>query len=450
MAPKSEFPRIVLVKSINRDCVQPLRDRIGKYTHIQSFNGILLDGLDISDVTSIIQSYSHMSYIQLVVRYVHPLTTETNTVGITGNMAIPPTPVTPQPQDIKPAADRINPLNETLPIPLMILGDMRQLCKELFKCLSVSDGDSLVGSGVGARETTTTTEPLPARSSSASLHVPTRNTRSETSNSSYDSDALFQSDKYITRSSISRTLFNNSNLSSPITPIRVPQNPPYVRQPTYPSIEKRYILNMLRPEMDDRKLNHLFLRPSGIYLIVVSMEEIYCDPVIQFENLSFYIRMVQTYVPPRGTKRIMIVGISDGPIRNEQESDSLSHLEGAIHESNFHHVHNKRDGTSVILFDRQNVKASLENLCQNISKCVDVMMNRTWHMDPPFFKTVFQPFTGLTDVLSSLNKNQDVTMSSDSLLSLYDYADPNYFDTLAAYSSACISVTERCKLSLEA
>lgn len=76
MPSRSCFPCITLVESLADNCIPVLRDCVGKYTHIQSFNGILLDGLGISDVTRIIKTSAQMSYVQLTVRHAFPQTLE--------------------------------------------------------------------------------------------------------------------------------------------------------------------------------------------------------------------------------------------------------------------------------------------------------------------------------------------------------------------------------------
>ena len=136
MSPDSEFPRIVLIKSFGNECVEDVRLKLGRYTHIQSYNGIFLDGMDIKDVTAIFQSMrSPIAY--LTVRYIHPSQSATPTRHRT---------ITPI---CKPEAPRLDPLmGEELPIPLYILGDIHSHCKKLFELLKeeaaspVSDSSS--------------------------------------------------------------------------------------------------------------------------------------------------------------------------------------------------------------------------------------------------------------------------------------------------------------------
>ncbi len=456
MAPKSNFPRIILVKSISNDCMKAVREKVGKYTHIQSYNGILLDGLDISAVTSIIQATAHSPYLQLVVRYVHPTKSDTNTTGLLPNIPNVPTPMTPNHHRMP--ADRIDPEKETLPIPLMIFGDIYKHCQELFKHLSspsspppfdiTSTGSSEMISShpanvLRSNSTNSSTLLVPGQSNTTCKSEASFSSSHESREGSSDvaeHNPLLQSDRYVVRSSVSQMIFNTPFLSSPMTPIRTPHPPADSSQiPDYPHVEKQYILNMFTHSMD-RMLSHLYLRESGLYLVVVSLEAMIDDPLIQYENLSFWLRLVQTYVKPSLIRRVMIVAMCDGTMNSsKEECECLEHLEGALQDE-FHHIYIKKGGGSVILFDRTNPKSSVENLCSCINKCMDVVMNRTFFMNPSFFKIVFQPFTGLTDVLSGISSSSETTMSADRLLSLYKYTDPNYFDTLAAYSSACISV----------
>lgn len=458
MANKSLFPRIVLVKSLSDDCVPALTECIGKYTHIQSFNGILLDGLSIADATAIFQSAINMPSVQLVVRYVHPIKMPPGvTPGLIGGlMTTMSTPVSPIAEKL--LADRIDPKCETLPIPLMILGDIHISCRELFKRLSGSlddsvsllsatdnDFDSQVSARSGSNSNTLEHSTLVASggAGATTLRVP-RPTRSETSASSCEvsdvgptDSSHFQSDKYVRRLSVSRGLFNNCGLSSPsATPVRIAGNPPYFRQITYPSVDKRYVLNMFTQEMD-RKFVHLFLRQSGIYLVVVSLEDVVADPIIQFENLSFWLRLVQTYVSPPGIKRVIIVGMTDGQMNGEEEQECLANLEGAIKEAEFPHVFFK-DNTSVIHFNRSTPKVSVDHLCSAIGKCMDAVMQRAFHFNKEFYDHVFQPFTGLTNILLQMNRSLETVVSADNLLSIYKYCDDNYFNTLAAHSAALV------------
>lgn len=436
MAQKSHYPRIVVVKSFNPDCLDQLKTQIGKYTHIQSYNGVLLDGLDISTVSSIIQA-SHLNKIQLVVRYIHPITNLTNTDGLTTGITTLTTPSTP--------AERMDQPKETLPIQLTILGNVLTQRKELFRHLS-TPFDS--GSSVQFTMNRSSIDSTPTKGSETYLRVPSQTAKSETSGSgcdSYESSdfsndyaALSWSDKYVHRAFVPPELFSNSssttttsNLTSPVTPARASNS------------DKQYIITMFTHEMD-RRFVHLFLRQSGIYIVTVSLSAMIDDPQIQFENLLYWIRLVQGYVEPYGIKRIIIVGMKDTPLNTDKELTCLDNLRGAILEAEYHNVY-KNHGSPIVLFDPDKVRSSLNVLCQAISRCMELMMSRAWYMDRPFFKNVFQPFTSLNRVLCNLVFSKDITMSADSMLSISKNTDPNYFDVLASFSTAAISLMQNCK-----
>ena len=144
MSPDSEFSQIILIKSFNSECAEDVKSRLGKDTHIQSYNGVFLDGMDIKDVTAIFQSM-RSPIVYLTVRYFHP-----------SQSAMPRqqranTPI------CKPEAPQLDPLRgEELPIPLYILGDIHSHCKKLFELLkeeavstvSDSSSSSVAGGGV--------------------------------------------------------------------------------------------------------------------------------------------------------------------------------------------------------------------------------------------------------------------------------------------------------------
>ena len=71
MAEGAPFERIVLINSVNSSDFQyEFLRRVGRYTHIQSINGILLDGLSIEKVTDVFRKLPEF-HVQLMVRYVH-------------------------------------------------------------------------------------------------------------------------------------------------------------------------------------------------------------------------------------------------------------------------------------------------------------------------------------------------------------------------------------------
>ena len=125
MSPDSEFPRIVLVKSIidKSHNVKVFKQKgLVRHTHIQSYNGIFLDGMNITEANRIFRSQQNSPVAHLMIRYIHPVSSH-----ISAQQRNSPS---------KPKAPRLDPLSgECLPIPLYILGDNYPLCKKLFDLL---------------------------------------------------------------------------------------------------------------------------------------------------------------------------------------------------------------------------------------------------------------------------------------------------------------------------
>ncbi len=457
MTQKSVYPRVVLIKSFNPDCSQHLKSQLGRYTHIQSYNGVLLDGLDINEVSAIIQSSSHLNKIQLVVRYIHPVTTATSSLGLVQDIPGVGTPITPA---------SVDPIKETLPIQLVILGNVLKQCKELFKHFSTPPTDLNRSSAYSSNSSHWKTEEGVMRSMSTPTHsttsktselsflrLPSQSNRSETSGSgceSYDSSdfnndymALARSDKYVERAFVPSFLFNSCPSSS--AGVGSTLSSPGGASVRPPNSDKQYIVNMFTRHMD-RRCVHLFLRQCGIYIVTFSCSAMHDDPQIQFENLLYWIRLVQGYVTPNGIKRIIVVGMKDIDMNTQEEHASLKCLRDAIQEADFSNLYMTKQKNPIIMFDPLNLQRSLGDLCGAITRCMDLMMGRAWHMDKPFYSSVFQPFSYLNEVLCYISCSQQITMSPDAMLTTYKNSDPNFFDTLAAYSTASISLTQNCKL----
>lgn len=135
MSPDSEFRRIVLIKSIsdkNHNIKIFKQKGLVEHTHIQSYNGIFLDGMDISEATRIFHSQQRSPVAHLMIRYIHPL----SSTQIPAQQPDSPS---------KPKAPTLNPLSEEcLPIPLYILGDNYLCCKKLFDLLKEGSSCSIM------------------------------------------------------------------------------------------------------------------------------------------------------------------------------------------------------------------------------------------------------------------------------------------------------------------
>ena len=212
--------------------------------------------------------------------------------------------------------------------------------------------------------------------------------------------------------------------------------------------KKRYILQLPQKNLN-RDFTHIFFRRSGIFLITVSLADSMGDPLIQFENLCYWLRQVQTYVGPETIKRIIIVGVHDtvpGDIARLNKINSfIAKLNLAIRENEFKQIMEISRERMTLSFNLSAPEESIRDLCRCINKCMDVMIERAWHYEKEFCTSTFQPFTQLGTVLSKVASINSIVASSQDLEGCYNYTDPNYKKTLANYSQACISPDGECK-----
>ncbi len=248
-------------------------------------------------------------------------------------------------------------------------------------------------------------------------------------------------DSVLSSLSLERATFPNGN-SHPVGIVRQASTAP-------PTGKKRYILQLPQKNLN-RHFTHIFFRRSGIFLITVGLVEMMGDPLIQFENLCYWLRQVQTYVGPENVKRIIIVGVHDtlpGDLARLNKIDSfIRKLNQAIRENEFKQIMEISRERMTLPFNLSAPEESIKDLCKCINKCMDVMIERAWCYEKHgFFASTFQPFTQLGSVLSKVASINSIVSSSQDLAGCYIYEDKNYKKTLANYSQSCINPEGECK-----
>ena len=214
--------------------------------------------------------------------------------------------------------------------------------------------------------------------------------------------------------------------------------------------KKRYILHLPRQKLD-QSFTHIFFRRSGIYLITVGLMEMMGDPLIQFENLCYWLRQVQTYVGPENVKRIIIVGVHDATPGDSARLTKIekftSRLERAIREADFKQIMEISREKLIITYNLQTPEASTKLLCQCINNCMNVMIERVWcyEQSSGFFEQTFQPFTQLSSVAGKVSGMKSIVANSADIEDCYNYSDKNYKKTLAIYCLACINPEGECE-----
>ena len=268
---------------------------------------------------------------------------------------------------------------------------------------------------------------------------------------------LSQSDDSFNRALLSPQLYENV---PPLTFDRTPSFPGNgVMHPTGlarqssrapPTGSKRYILQLPHKNLD-RRFTHIFFRRSGIYLITVGLGEMMGDPLIQFENLCYWLRQVQTYVGPEYVKRILIVGVHETNPgdrgRLEKIKSFILKLDQAIREADSkQQIMEISRKMSIISFNLSTAAESIRLLCQCVNNCMDVMIERIWcYENTGVFKTMFDPFTQLSNIAAKISGIKAVVATTKDIEDCYNYSDPDFKETLANYAPACISTEGDCK-----
>ena len=215
-----------------------------------------------------------------------------------------------------------------------------------------------------------------------------------------------------------------------------------------PTGKKHYILQLPQKNLN-RHFTHITFRRSGIFLLTVGLVEMMGDPLIQFENLCYWLRQVQTYVGPENVKRIIIVGVHDtlpGDLARLSKIDLfIWKLNQAIRENEFKQIMEISRERMTLPFNLSAPEESIKDLCRCINKCMDVMIERAWCYEKKFFESTFQPFTQLGNVLTKVASINSIVANSQDLEGCYNYEDKNYKKTLANYSQSCINPDGECK-----
>lgn len=504
MAEGAPFSRIVLINSISREFAYEFYSRVGRYTHIQSINGILLDGLDIEKVTDVFKKVPD-HHIQMMVRYVH--LGEQDKIGGQGNVPHPDSPLRelPRRQSMisQPDGSRHKPVHQThsdnetqlLPIPIFILGDNYSLCKELFKVLS-DDGpstpeerklslsetpsknnDSFFAHGTSGKRNLPPSRSVsvPCDTSSKSNNHPPYLFSNSTDNIPEETElqkesetfpvrlrtssfkGISSSDKYMTRTEVPMSKFENlpafNESTESIRPsLNTPLSPSghHHRRDSLPFLPKiQYVLNL--PSLDlDRHTTHLYFKTSGIYLVVVGLEDLVENPLCQNENLSYWINLVHTYVSPE-LKRMFVVGMYKRSMITQRyvlaSVKILNRLLATYRQTV--RIPFEEQGY-VYLFDLENRSSECGFLCSSILNCTRLFCESAFYFAEDVYASIFAPFNKFHKIAMDIALNYDHQIMESKyamgqrLKGLYGHhhhlhLPPGYFETLSAYSPTRIS-----------
>lgn len=480
MSHESTFSRVVLIKSFNNDCLPELQSKLGKYTHIQFVNGVFLDGLSIDKVTEIFRIVPQ-NRIQLLVRYIHPRQRRLL-------QALPNRSSTYQATKVEPNR-KGSEGTDVLPMPLYILGDNYMLQRELFQRLKneESPSSSIILSSPNSSTplliSPSPTVPIRSLSVAHAMTGPEKFYRQQSEPSPISTaDIDILSPLTTVKKGVTQMRTKKPPLSSILPPefteteefveraavppsrFKVETNflpdfdsteeaaqslnfpPPRMKRygSTHPDIgSPQYVLHMLKQSVD-RSLSHLFLKPNGIYLIAIGLEDIVDDPLIQYENLFFWLRLIHSHVKPTEIRRIIVVGMySKSNLQGGEEAkiiQCVEHLNTAIRDQMKQNYRLPvRESGYVFICDLDSPN-DLLYLCGCIRMCVEVFIDQAWYFQRKFFDSVFMPFESYKRVCAEVirqSKNK-VVLRRSKIERLYQQRSEipsNFWKTLNIYSS---------------
>ena len=516
MAPDSPFGTITLTKP---ESIGVFNDKLGPHTHIQSVNGILLDGK--GKVAEIFKCLTHPR-MQLMVRLIH-------SVDISKLRQLPNRPSIPIDSPSSPEYPS-NITSEVLPTPLYLLGDNFSFQNEMFELLSskhplpetddnhlslgvrnllekLSESDKCIertavpmnkfkvdissldlnqprlfkrppdtypqakvqqfsdlksthGSPSPASRSASPTRSLDSKIISDeknSTEIETQSLEPSSEHSEIDTSKLEPSSEH---SEVHTSKLEPSSEHSEIHTSKF-EKPKVNRQlDLRPPIDnQQFILHMLKKDVD-RQFIHIFFKSSGIYLVVLELDNVLDDPLIQYEKLFYWLRLIQTHVRPDELKRVIVIGVyhkSNVQERSNLFLQCIKHLNTAIQDHmkrNFHLPTEEKgfvlrlptqEKGFIFLFDLENAWIDLQYLCACIKCLMDVHMDQAWsYFRQEYFESIFLPSKNYQTIciqLSQLSKRKVVESSKNIRGHIGDSLPYNIFKTLAAYATQCISST---------
>ena len=506
MAEGAPFTRIVLINSISSEYRYEFYSSIVRYTHIQSINGILLDGLSIEKVTDIFKKLPD-HHIQMMIRYIHMAEKEEHQDKPNREPNPPPLRELPNRQSTfsmssdaptnrsnhtrTPSSQNKGESVTVLPLPLYILGDNHPLCKKLYRLLADEDPPSTPETPPTKRGSGSL-PPTPQRINNnfyRSVSVPNNYSTNEfLSSSSLDdineSDDILlpltarspakekeiksvrrrscsfkgisSSDKYMQRTEVPVTKFetlpetqSGSDMdipvvSSPISPGNLPH-----QENLGSSFQQQFILHL--PSQDlDRLMTHLYFKSSGIYMIVIGLEDLITNPLCQFENLFYWVNLIHTYVSPE-VKRMFVVGMYHrSTVNKDYVIESVRILNQILGKYRQSAKIPLIEQGYVYLFDIENSVAECQHLCSCILNCTRLFSTSLYYFAQEFHNSIFTPFKEFQKIASDIGLNNDRALMESKFAMgqrfkfLFDghqhiHLPNGYYETLAAYSTACIS-----------
>ena len=440
MSDDSVFKKVVLVKRFTDKSIE---SSIGKFGHIQSINGELLDGLSIDMATQRFKS-SQLSFVQLIVRFVHPL--KHSPVQRPGTLPIE-----------KSDTVSVTSTSDPRPFPLFIFGDNHTACRHLTHLLSVPEKELSALSLATPSSVSSTTGLLSLNSPRSSEDGDKTLTSGDGGDKGLASNAegLWHpsvSDNCMDRQEVSPPgclgeqdgdMLDAGTMEGTTTPRQ---------QPASRSISScQFIVQTLKDASSKRSFAHLFMKSVGLYLVVVDLEDAAYDPLIQYENMLYWLNLIHTYVRPSNLERILIVGLykhSELEENVQKVSHCLDLFNVALEKTTsylgqIYHFTNQQKKMFIFEFDQDNSRHCTKELWGHIFRCQEILIKRASIFEAEFCTVMCQPSPHFH---SACTKLMSVAKQRPFVPDVNAYIDPacphaqrsHLVHTLAAYAPVWI------------
>lgn len=392
MGDNSVFNKVVLVK---RFAEKTMEGSIGKFGHIQSINGELLDGLNIEAATQTFKN-TQRTFVQLIVRFIHPVKQGEST----------PSPTDTRPNTLgKMEASTLPTVAASVPLPLFIFGDNQTLCKNLAYFLSGSEEELSTMIPAATPSSVCSTSCLLSLNSPRGSEEGDRilTLGSSGGEGTRSSGHILESDECVERCEVSSSYFEKQNgemVDNRATTDSVTTRHQCMSSLCVPS-DFRFVVQSLKDTTSQRPFVQLFMKSVGLYLVALDLEDVAFDPLIQYENMLYWLNLIHFYVRPSNLERVLIVGMHKPSELDQETKDKIQRCLGLFNkalENNslvlnelYHYTGSSSQETFIYEFDQDQPHASTRVLCSHISRCLGILMERANHFEVEFFKVMFQP-----------------------------------------------------------
>ena len=349
-----------------------------------------------------------------------------------------------------PGKSRLNKADkEPIPITVDLVGSNHGLKNEFFKLLSVEC--SYLLSPQDSPQHLSTVTPLDVMQRPFSLAVARK-----------DRYPMMQFDDCVNRAEIPSDCFDSEVIFPPQFIEAGDATTPTVEdpRPRFKQLmeigKKHFIIQLLNYDIKEQFV-HLFLRSSGVYLLLVDLQDVLDDPMIQYGNITQWLHLLHAYLTPDYAKRVIIVGTYRRSQVKEVEILKLVKLLSAAIANTTNQVYRipfKGEGY-VFMFDLENLQQDAICLCACVERCIEIIYESTYYKQDgtrqgQFFSNAFEPFLNLGSLCANLSSMaadgkviataKEIRQAFSTILCYRHLPLPeNYLESLSIYSSGLIS-----------